>query len=313
MAPGSHLGPVHPRDLHPHVVDAARRRLAAGDDVGVEHLIDAVIRPTLTGRAITCLAVTEPDGGSDVGALRTTAEPIVDDSGTTTGWRLVGPGLHHLGARADYAVVAAGRSAPARRVALFVVPTDTPGFTVVSRMQKMGWHCSDTAELALTDVTVPAWSLPTPGPGEGFASLARHFAVERISLAVTAYATAARCLDLTLAWTRRRQTFGRPLVGRQVVRHDLVEMYRQIDVARTYTRSVAAGSPMARMTCSAPHARRRPPSRRATSWWTEPCSCTAASASSAMPRWMHYRDAGCWASGAAPPRSTDRRPNCSGY
>lgn len=226
----------------PHVVDAARRRLAAGDDVGAEHLIDAVIRPTLTGRAITCLAVTEPDGGSDVGGLRTTAEPIVDDSGTTTGWRLLGAKAYITsGARADYAVVAARAfGAGAAGVALFVVPTDTPGFTVVSRMQKMGWHCSDTAELALTDVTVPAWSLLTPGPGEGFASLARHFAVERISLAVTAYATAARCLDLTLAWTRERQTFGRPLVGRQVVRHDLVEMYRQIDVARTYTRSVAA-------------------------------------------------------------------------
>ncbi|MDQ1306266.1 MAG: acyl-CoA dehydrogenase, partial [Actinomycetota bacterium] len=63
---------------------------------------------------------------------------------------------------------------------------------------------------------------------------------ERISLAVTAYATAARCLELTLDWARQRETFGRPLVSRQVVRHDLVEMYRLTDVARSYTRAVAA-------------------------------------------------------------------------
>jgi len=78
----------------------------------------------------------------------------------------------------------------------------------------------------------------TPAAGDGFASLARHFAVERINLAVTAYATAQRCLDLTVAWVRERETFGRPLVTRQVVRHELVEMHRQIDVARTYTHAV---------------------------------------------------------------------------
>jgi acyl-CoA dehydrogenase len=54
-----------------------------------------------------------------------------------------------------------------------------------------------------------------------------------------AYSTAQRCLDLTIEWTRNRETFGRPLAARQVVRHTLVEMYRQVEVARTYTRSVA--------------------------------------------------------------------------
>lgn len=235
----------------PHVVDAAARRRTDADltsdpaDAGI--LEDRVIRPTLTGRAITCLAVTEPDGGSDVGGLRTTAEPIDSDGEITapaaaTHWRLNGSKAYITsGARADFAVVAARAFGPgAAGIALFVVPTDTPGFSVTARMKKMGWHCSDTAELAFTDVVVPAWALLTPGPGEGFGSLARHFAVERISLAVTAYATAARCLELTLDWARQRETFGRPLVSRQVVRHDLVEMYRLTDVARSYTRAVAA-------------------------------------------------------------------------
>ena len=229
----------------PHVIDAAQRRRDSGDAAGADMLVSRVIRPTLAGEAITALGVTEPDGGSDVGALRTSAVPLdaagaATEPGNAVAWRINGAKAYITsGARADFVVVAARAFGDgAGGVALFVVPTDTPGFTVTSRMRKMGWHCSDTAELALTDVAVPTWALLTPGPGAGFASLARHFAVERISLAVTAYATAQRCLDLTLAWTRQRETFGRALVTRQVVRHDLVEMHRLVDVARTYTRAL---------------------------------------------------------------------------
>jgi acyl-CoA dehydrogenase len=231
----------------PHVIDAAARRRAAGDAEAADVLVSNIIRPTLAGDTITALGVTEPDGGSDVGAIRTTATPLAADGNPcapadAVSWRINGAKAYITsGARADFVVVAARAFGDgAAGVALFAVPTNTPGFSVVRRMRKMGWHCSDTAELALTDVVVPAWALLTDGPGAGFASLARHFAVERISLAVTAYATAQRCLDLTIGWTRQRQTFGRPLVSRQVVRHDLVEMHRQVDVARTYTRALVA-------------------------------------------------------------------------
>ena len=231
----------------PHVVDAVRRRQAAGDEASAQRLIETIVRPTLAGRAITALGVTEPDGGSDVGALRTTATPVDADGRKTDPdsaqrWRINGAKAYITsGTRADFVVVAARAYGPgAAGVALFAVPTTTPGFTVVSRMAKMGWLCSDTAELAFTDMEVPAWALLTEGAGSGFASLARHFAVERLTLAITAYATAQRCLDLTVAWTRQRETFGRPLSSRQVVKHDLVEMYRIVDVARTYTRDAVA-------------------------------------------------------------------------
>ncbi|MCB0915117.1 MAG: acyl-CoA dehydrogenase family protein [Actinobacteria bacterium] len=231
----------------PHVIDAVGRRLAAGEDSAAEELLDRVVRPTLAGTAITALGVTEPDGGSDVGAIRTTATAIDDQGNPTTPgsavtWRIDGAKAYITsGARADFVVVAARAFGPgAAGVALFAVPTEAPGFTVVRRATKMGWHCSDTAELSFTALEVPGWALLTPTPGAGFASLARHFAVERISLAVTAYATAQRCLDLTVAWTKERQTFGRPLASRQVVRHDLVEMHRLTDVARTYTRALVA-------------------------------------------------------------------------
>ena len=114
--------------------------------------------------------------------------------------------------------------------------------------RKMGWQCSDTAELAFVDLRVPDSALLTPEPGGGFASLSRHFAVERLSLATLAYSTAQRCIDLTVEWVRQRETFGRPLLSRQVVRHDLVEMVRRTDVARVYARNVAirhaAGEPV---------------------------------------------------------------------
>jgi acyl-CoA dehydrogenase len=196
----------------PHIV-------ASGDRA----LIERYVRPTLHGEMIGCLAVTEPDGGSDVAGIRTKA--------TTDGEHYVVNGTKTFitsGARADFATTAVQTEEGFR---LLVVGG---GFTVTRRLDKLGWHCSDTAELSFVDVRVPRRNAVG-----GFAELMTHFATERISLAVQAYATAQRCLDLTLAWVRDRHTFGRPLASRQLVRHRLAEMARQIDVARTYVRHVA--------------------------------------------------------------------------
>ncbi|MFL6078047.1 MAG: acyl-CoA dehydrogenase family protein [Mycobacteriales bacterium] len=214
--------------------------LLAAHDPG---LVERYVRPTLAGRLIGALAATEPDGGSDVAALRT---------------RAVRDGDHYLvngsksyitsGARADYAVVAARTGGTgADGLSLLVIDADAPGYQVVRRLDKLGWRCSDTAELAFVDVRVPVVNLVGP-EGGGFALLARTFAGERLMLAVQAYATAQRCLDLTLDWVRQRHTFGRPLASRQLVRHRLADLARRIEVARTYTRSVAvraaAGEPV---------------------------------------------------------------------
>ena len=207
----------------PHMV-------AAGDRAQAERFV----RPVLEGRAIAALAVTEPDGGSDVAALRTRAERDGDD------YVINGSKLYITsGARADWVVTAVRTGGPGfAGISLIVVPTDTPGFSVVRRLEKIGWHCSDTAELAFTDCRVPASNL-VGMPDSGFIQIAMQFVVERLSIAVQAYATAQRCLDLALEWARLRHTFGKPLVAHQVVRHQLVEMDRLTDVARTYTRHIA--------------------------------------------------------------------------
>jgi acyl-CoA dehydrogenase len=196
----------------PHIV-------AAGDP----ELVERFVRPTLAGERIGCLAVTEPDGGSDVAGVRTRAvldgdEYVVD--GTKT--------FITSGARADFATTAVQTADGFR---LLVVDG---GFAVTRRLDKMGWHCSDTAELAFVGVRVPRRHVVG-----GFAELMTHFATERLSLSVQAYSTAQRCLDLTLAWVRDRHTFGRPLASRQLIKHRLAEMARQVDVARTYVRHVA--------------------------------------------------------------------------
>lgn len=208
---------------------AAPHIVAAGD----QDLIDRYVRPTLAGEKIGALAITEPGGGSDVAGITTRARRDGDE------FVVDGAKLYITsGVRADYVTTAVRTGGPGHSgVSLLVVDKDTAGFTVSRKLEKMGWLCSDTAELSYVDVHVPAGNL-VGAEGSGFIQIAQQFQSERLSLAVQAYATAQRCFDLTMQWIRDRETFGRPLSSRQVVRHKMAEMAREIDVARTYTRTV---------------------------------------------------------------------------
>ena len=124
---------------------------------------------------------------------------------------------------------------PHRGLSVLVVDTDSPGFTVTRRLDKMGWLCSDTGELSYVDVRVPAANL-VGAEGSGFIQVAQNFASERLGLAVHAYAMAARALDLAIGYVRQRTAFGQPLIAKQVVQHKLVEMKRAVEVSRVYTR-----------------------------------------------------------------------------
>ncbi|GAA0235207.1 acyl-CoA dehydrogenase family protein [Actinomadura nitritigenes] len=201
---------------------------------GGEDLIDRFARPVLAGEKIGALGVTEPGTGSDVAGIRTTA--VRDgDAYVVNGAKM----FITSGVRADFVTTAVRTGEPGfGGISLIVIEKGTPGFTVSKALRKMGWQCSDTAELAFADVRVPAANL-IGAENSGFLQIVQNFVTERLSLAVQAYATAQRCLDLTLSWIRDRETFGRPLSSRQLVRHKVAEMARQVDVARAYTRSVA--------------------------------------------------------------------------
>ena len=201
---------------------------------GSAELIDRYVRPTLAGDTIGALGVTEPGGGSDVGNLRTTAVRDGDHyvvNGAKT--------FITSGTRADFITTAVRTGGPgAGGISLLVVDTDSPGFTVDRRLAKMGWHCSDTAELSFVDVRVPAGNL-VGEENAGFWYIAEQFVVERLALAVHGYGIAGRALELTADYCRQRTTFGEPLIKRQVVRHKLVEMRRHVEAAKAHTHAVA--------------------------------------------------------------------------
>jgi acyl-CoA dehydrogenase len=203
--------------------------IASGD----ERLIEKFVRPTLRGDLIGSLAITEQEGGSDVGHLGTIARRDGDHYIVNGAKTYITSGV-----RADYVVTAVRTGGPgAAGVSLLVVEKGTPGFEVTRKLDKMGWRSSDTAELSYVDVRVPAANLIGP-ENTGFAQIAAAFVSERVALAVQAYSSAQRCLDITVDWCRNRQTFGRPLISRQSVQNTLAEMARRIDVARVYARSV---------------------------------------------------------------------------
>ncbi len=201
---------------------------------GNTDLIDRFVRTTLAGETIGSLAITEPDGGSDVAGIRTRAARDGNDYLVNGAKTFITSGV-----RADFVTTAVRTGGPGHQgVSLLVVETSTPGFEVTRKLDKLGWHCSDTAELAFVDARVPAANL-VGVEGSGFAQIATAFVTERVSLAVQGYSTAARCLALTAAYTAERRTFGEPLINRQAVRHRLVEMHRRVEAARVYTREVA--------------------------------------------------------------------------
>lgn len=202
---------------------------------GSPDLVERYVRPTLRGEKIGSLGITEPDGGSDVAGLTT---------------RAVRDGDHYVlngaktfitsAVRGDF-VVTAARTGDAGHggLSLIVVDKGTPGFTVSRSLKKMGWHCSDTAELSYEDVRVPVENL-VGEENHAFYYIAEQFVVERIFLALMGYGHALRCVELAAQYCRERETFGKPVIKNQVVRAKLVEMRRQAEVARTYTLEVAA-------------------------------------------------------------------------
>ena len=198
---------------------------------GNADLIDRYVRPTLAGEMIGSLGVTEPGGGSDVANIRTRAVRDGDEFVVNGAKTFITSGV-----RADFVTTAVRTGGEGYGgISLLVIDKGTPGFTVARPLKKMGWHCSDTAELSFDDVRVPADNIVGEVDG-GFVLVMQQFVSERLSLAVQAYSTAQRSLDLAVAYARERETFGKPLITRQVIRHKLVDMHRRTAAARALTR-----------------------------------------------------------------------------
>jgi acyl-CoA dehydrogenase len=196
---------------------------------GSEALKAELIPPVISGKKISALAVTEPGGGSDVAALKTTAVRDGDDY-VVNGEKI----FITSGMRADY-ITTAVRTDPANKgaggVSALVIPGDTPGLSRTP-LKKMGWWAGDTAHLRFDDCRVPARFL-LGEEGKGFKVFMNNFNGERIGMAASAVGYAQVCLEEAVDWARQRKTFGVPLSERQVIRHKLMDMMGRVDAARS--------------------------------------------------------------------------------
>lgn len=199
-------------------------------DLGTDEQRKEFLRPALAGEKIAALAISEPDAGSDVAALRTTARRDGDDLVVNGGKTWITNGT-----RADFLTLAVRTGeAGYGGISLLTFPTDVKGYSVSKKLEKIGNHASDTALLFFDDCRVPARYL-LGEENQGFAHIMQNFQGERLSAALVAVAAMDLMLEDTLAYGRERRAFGRPLVAMQVWRHKLAEHRSALEAARWLT------------------------------------------------------------------------------
>lgn len=200
-----------------------------------DRLIDEFARPALAGEKISALGITEPNTGSDVAGVRTTARRDGDH------YVVNGAKLYITsGVRADFITTLVRTSDdPHGGLSFLVIEKERDGVSVSRALKKTGWWASDTAELAFSDVRVPVENL-VGDEGTGFVTLMQNFQTERLALAAYGVATAQVAFDETRKYVMEREAFGRPIGKFQVTRHKLADIYMKILAARSMVYQVAS-------------------------------------------------------------------------
>ncbi len=196
--------------------------------LGSDELKQRVAPSVLAGDKIIALGITEASGGSDVANLKTRAVREGNDYIVTGDKMFITSGM-----RADWLTTAVRTGdAGAGGVSLLLIDMDAAGVTR-TRLDKMGWRCSDTAAIQFDEVRVPAENLIGPENG-GFAGIMRNFNSERLGMAMGCCAFARVALREAADWAQQRTTFGKPLVGHQSIRIKLADMARQVDATQAW-------------------------------------------------------------------------------
>ena len=214
---------------------------------GSDELKRRFLAPAIAGTAVAAIAVTEPDAGSDVAALRTKAVRDGDE------WVINGRKLYITnGAQADWVCLLARTSDEGgyRGMSQIVVPVPSEGFSVSRRLDKLGNRSSDTAELVFEDVRVPVEN--TIGtPGRGFEQQMGQFVIERMSAAYTIAAQCRHALERTRDYLLERPAFGEPLAAKQYVAFRMAELSAQVDLLYSHNlqsaEALMAGQDITRM------------------------------------------------------------------
>jgi alkylation response protein AidB-like acyl-CoA dehydrogenase len=198
---------------------------------GTEEQHQRWLVPGIAGEKIGALGITEPGAGSDVAGITTTARKV-DGGYVVNGSKT----FITNGVRADFLVCACMTTEAGGHdgISFLVLEREMPGYEVTRKLEKLGWHSSDTGELSFTDVEVPAANLLGEENG-GFRLIMANFAWERLLMAIGAVGAMQRLIDTAVAYAKDREAFGRPIGKFQAIRHQIAEMATKAEVSRALT------------------------------------------------------------------------------
>ena len=213
-----------------HAYLAMTHLKAEGSDAIKEKYLTA----SITGDMIGCLCITEPFGGSDVAGMRSTAVKKGDTYVINGSKTFITNGVY-----SDYLVVAAKTNPELgnKGISIFLIDRDTPGVSA-TKLDKLGWRASDTAEIAFDNVTIPASNLMGE-ENKGFAYIMQHFATERLIMGVNAHARAEFALDYTMQYMSERTAFGKTIDRFQALRHRLADHITEVEICKTFNYTIA--------------------------------------------------------------------------
>ncbi len=201
---------------------------------GSEEIKEKYLTKSISGEMIGCLCITEPFGGSDVGAMRTMAIKEGDEYVINGSKTFITNGIY-----SDYLIVISKMEDPdnPKAMGVFLVDRDTPGVSA-SKLDKLGWRASDTGEIAFDNVRIPATNL-MGDPGKGFYYVMQHFALERLIMGVNAHARAEYAIEYTLQYMSERTAFGKSLDKFQALRHRMAEMATEVEMIKSFNYKIA--------------------------------------------------------------------------
>ncbi|TVZ25468.1 hypothetical protein JM83_0387 [Gillisia sp. Hel_I_86] len=200
---------------------------------GSEEIKKNYLAPSITGEKIGCLCITEPFGGSDVAAMRTTAVKKGDNYVINGSKTFITNGIY-----SDYLIVAAKTSPDkgGKGMSIFLIDRDAPGISA-TKLDKLGWRASDTAEIAFDNVEIPAANL-MGDEDKGFSYIMQHFAFERLIMGVNAHARAEFALDYAINYMGERMAFGKTIDKFQALRHNVAEMASEVEMCKEFNYSI---------------------------------------------------------------------------
>jgi len=201
---------------------------------GSEAIKEKYLSASIAGEMIGCLAISEPFGGSDVGAMRTLAVKDGDEYVINGSKTFITNGVY-----SDYLIVIAKMNIEEnpKSMGVFLIDRDTPGVSA-SKLDKLGWRASDTGEIAFDNVRIPATNL-MGDEGKGFYYVMQHFALERLIMGINAHARAEYAIEYTLQYMSERTAFGKTIDQYQALRHRIAEMHTEVEIVKTFNYQVA--------------------------------------------------------------------------